>query len=282
MTTSSRGLLAALIVAAPVLVGITHAMLAAFGLTGLAGIEPGWGRAHAVLTDVTTWRSLAWSLWAAAASTVLAFAGAVLIASLFRSSSRTDALARALATLPLAVPHVAAAFVGLLILGQSGVLARISYAFGWIATPADFPALVYDPAGTAFIMTLAAKELPFLALIAFSLLASETDRLEETARSLGAGPLEVFRHVTFPLLWRGLLPATVAVFVFVFGTYEAAAMLGPSRPTPLPVLAMERYAGASLAQRADAFVLSLLALVLALAAVAAHELLRRRRWEVAG
>ena len=48
--------------------------------------------------------------------------------------------------------------------------------------------------------------------------------LEEAARTLGAGPWAAFRRVTWPLLWRGMLPGAAAVFVFVAGSYEAAAL----------------------------------------------------------
>jgi ABC-type spermidine/putrescine transport system permease subunit I len=63
----------------------------------------------------------------------------------------------------------------------------------------------------------------------------------------------------------------VAVFAFVAGSYEAAALLGPSDPLPLQSLVRERYADLDLARRGDAYVLTLVALALAAAAVAVHE-----------
>ena len=76
------------------------------------------------------------------------------------------------------------------------------------------------------------------------------------------------------MLWRGILPAAVAVFAFALGSYEAAALLAPSDPLALPLQTMERYtdvvAGApgrrlrAGAARAGA----------GLAAVAVHERLR--------
>jgi molybdate transport system permease protein len=102
--------------------------------------------------------------------------------------------------------------------------------------------------------------------------------LEEAARTLGANPAAVFRRVTLPLLWRGLLPATVAVFVFVAGAYEAAAVLAPSDPLALPLLTLERYTDANLSRRSDAFVLVLVGMAVSLLAVVAHEW-ARNRWE---
>jgi len=130
--------------------------------------------------------------------------------------------------------------------------------------------------GLGYIVALAWKELPFLALLAFSVLATRGPALEETARSLGAGPWAVFRRVTWPLLWRGLLPGIVSVFAFVAGSYEAAVLLAPSDPLPLPLLTYERYTDPDLGRRADAYVLVLLGLGLAAVAVALHEWARAR------
>jgi putative spermidine/putrescine transport system permease protein len=187
-------------------------------------------------------------------------------------------MARLFAVLPLPIPHLAAAVAGLLLLGQSGLLARLLASFGLVTDPGAMPALVYDRFGLGLILTLAWKELAFLALVAFSVVATRGSRLEEVARTLGAKPFEVFRRVTWPLLWRGLLPAVVAVFVFVASTYEATAVLAPSDPLALPLLTLERYTDADLSRRGDGFVLVLLGMAVSLLAVAAHEW-ARSRWD---
>ena len=105
-------------------------------------------------------------------------------------------------------------------------------------------------------------------MLGFSVLATRGPALEETARSLGAGPLDVFRRVTWPVLWRGLLPGVIAVFAFVAGSYEAAVLLAPSDPLALPLLTFERYTDPDLARRPDAFVLVLVGLATSAAAVA--------------
>jgi len=277
------GLAAALLVAAPVLVGLGYSLLAALDLAGPgASGAASTGRIVRVLGERPVWEGVAWSLRVSAAATLLAGGGAVLLAVLFRGSRPADRLARALALLPLPVPHVVAGLMGVLILGQSGVLARLAYALGWIRAPAEMPALAYDPAGIGVITALACKELPFLALAASSVLATRGEALEEAARSLGASPWQAFRRVTWPVLWRGLLPPAAAVFAFAVGSYEAAVLLAPSDPLALPLLTAERHADASLARRGDAFVLALLAFALAALLVAAHERLRARAEEMDG
>lgn len=268
------------LVALPVLAGVAYAALGAAGLVGAgAGGYIGTDRLVRVLSEPAVWTGLLWSVLTAAAATALAFAGAVLLAVAFRGTGRLDGFGRFLAIAPLPVPHIAAAVMGVLILGQSGLLARLAHAAGLIAVPADVPALIYDPAGIGFTLSMAWKELPFLTLIAVGLLAQRSRTWEEAARTLGASRWQSFRAATWPGLWRGMMPGAVAAFIFVAGTYEAAALLGPSRPLPLAVLQLERYTAADLARRGDAWVIALVLLALAAVAVVVHEWLRGRPLE---
>lgn len=276
---ATPALVAALLVAAPVLAGVGYAAAGALGLTGVGAVGYTTVRLARVLADGATWASLAFTLRTALLSTLLATALGVLVAVAYRGTRATDRVARALAVVPLPVPQVVAASCAVLVLGQSGLLSRLAHAAGLVGAPPDMPALVYDRAGLALTLALAWKEFPFLALVAGSVLGTRGAVAEEAARTLGATPWQAFRRVTWPLLWRGLLPSVVAVFTFVAGSYEAAALLGPSDPLPLQSLVRERYADPDLARRGEAYVLTLLALVLAALAVALHEWAAGRRAE---
>ncbi len=271
------GLLAAALVAGPVLIGLAYAVLGAADLTGVgASGRASFARILSVLSQQSVWRGTAWTLWVALSSTVIATVGAIVLAVSFRSTASLDRVARTLAIVPLPIPHVVAGVMGVLILGQSGLLARMAHTLGLIASPGQMPALVFDPLGIGLILTLVWKEIPFLSLIAFSVLASRGLEMEETARTLGAGRWETLRRITIPILLRGLLPAAVAVFAFAAGTYELALLLAPSDPLALPLQTMERYTDSSLLRRGDAFVLALLAMAIGAAAVALHEFARDR------
>jgi len=276
--TSRRVPWAAVLVALPTLVGVAYAAAAATGLIGVDARGFSLDRIARVLGEPAVWRGLLWTLGTAFAATALATAGAVLLAVTFRGTGPGDRAARALAVLPMAVPHLVAAALFVFLLGQSGFVARVLHATGAVETPAALPALIYDRWGVGFVLALAWKELPFLSLLAFSVLATRGPALEETARSLGAGPRDVFRRVTWPVLWRGLLPGIIAVFAFVAGSYEAAVLLAPSDPLALPLLTYERYTDPDLARRSDAFVLVLVGLAASAVAVAFHEW-ARSRWE---
>lgn len=270
------GLWAAAVVALPVAVGVAYSLVAATGLAGYGEHGFTLTRLGRVLSEAAVWESLLWTVRTAALATLLAGAAAIVAAVSFRRVSALDRLARGLAVLPLPIPHLIAGTTAVLVLGQSGLLSRVGVSAGWLAVPAEMPALVYDRGGIGLILTLGWKEFPFLALVAFSVLATRGNALEETARSLGAGPWQRFRRITWPILWRGLAPAAVAVFAFALGSYEASALLAPSDPMALPVLTLERYTDPDLARRGDTFVLTLLALALAAAVVALHEWLRHR------
>ncbi len=278
MTTSRRGLLAALLLAAPVLVGLGYAVLAAFGVIGFGAT--GWSAARitSVLSERAVWAGLGWSLWVAAASTAIATGAAVIVAVTFRGALHGDRIARALALLPLPIPHLVAGAGAVLLLGQSGYLARLGIAIGLLPGPGAMPPLTYDQAGVGLVFALAWKEFPFLVLVAGSVLSTRGSALEEVGHSLGAGAAAVFHRITWPILWRGMLPAIIAVFIFAAGTFEATALLAPSDPRALPLLTYERYADAEVARHADAFVLVLLGMVVSLVAVAGHEW-ARSRWE---
>ncbi len=56
--------------------------------------------------------------------------------------------------------------------------------------------------------------------------------LEDAARTLGATPWQVARHVTFPLLRPAIIAASSIVFLFTFSSYGVVTVLGgPRHPT---------------------------------------------------
>lgn len=276
------GALAALVLAAPVLVGVGYSVAAGLGVTGVGATGAlDFGRLGALLVEPAVIEGTLWTLWIATASTLVSTLLAAALATAFRDKSRLSRLGRLVAVAPLPLPHVVAGLAGLLVLGQSGLIARIAFHAGLIDGPAGMPALVYDRAGVGLIASLVWKEVPFLTLVAASVLATRGNALEQTARGLGAGAWVAFRKVTWPVLWRGMLPACVAVFTFVAGNFEVAALLAPSDPLALPLLTWERYTDADLLRRPEAYLLALLGFALALAAVAAHERLAAGRNQAA-
>lgn len=260
------GYVAIAVVVAPVVAGCLYSMAAAVGMAGAgaSGFDP--ARLIRVLDDPVTWRSVGWTLYTAGVATVIATVAALAL-SVQLQYSRAG---RFLATLPLSVPYVATGLAAVLLLSQSGLLARLAFAAGLIEQPAAFPELVYDRPGIALILSFAWKELPFLALTAFAVLDTGGGALVDAARSLGATARETFRRVTLPLLWRGVAPAAIAAFAYLVGQYELAVLLAPSDPQSLAVLTYERAQDPDLTMRGDAHALGLIAMLLCGALVFWH------------
>lgn len=266
---------------------LTPAVLAAAPLLGMGwAVWAGGGGADgdfqiatllARLARPAPWLSLAWSLFAAVSATALATVGAIVVAIQFRGTSFGHRAARTLATIPLPIPPIVVAAAAVLVLSQSGLLARGLAAFGWVSVPADFPALLNTPEGTGLILALAWKELGFLSLLACSIVAQLDPELEATARTLGASAKAARRRILVPLVWRGLMPGVVAAFAFVLGSWELPALLGPSHPQPLAVAVLERARDADPLARGDAWAAVLLLFGAAMTAVAWHEWARCRQ-----
>ena len=142
------------------------------------------------------------------------------------------------------------------------------------AGPNEFPALVYDSIAIGVITAVVWKELPFLLLLAVSLLSLRGAALTDAARTLGATRWQALRRITLPILLRGMWPSIIAVFVFVLGSLELPLVLAPSAPLALPLLIQERRQALDMASHGEAYVIALLATVLALLAAVAHEWLR--------
>lgn len=275
---------AALAVATPVLVGIGYGVAAIIAGGGGGGVasEAAGARVARVLSEPLVWRGVLWSLRVSATATLMAAAAAILVAVVFRGRSRGARLGRALSLIPLPLPWIIAALAMLLLLGQGGWLARAAFHLGWIDAPAGMPPLVHDRAGIGATLALAWKAFPFLALTAFSLILREGPALEEAGRTLGATPRQVALRILVPRLARGMVAPILAVFVFVFGSWESLVLLAPSDPLPLPLLIQERFLDIGLSRREDAHVLAILALCIGLGVITIAATLLRERTGAGG
>ena len=82
--------------------------------------------------------------------------------------------------------------------------------------------------------------LPFVLRVIQPALRSIPDNLKFAAQSLGAKPIEVWRYVELPILWRALMTAAVYAFTISLGEFGATSFL--SRPeTPTVPVAIIRY-----------------------------------------
>ncbi len=209
--------------------------------------------------------SLTVAFWSVLASLPLGMAAAWLLA---RREFFGKALVDVLVHLPLVVPPVVVGYLLLLMFGRRGPLgAWLQETFGLT--------IAFTWQGAA----LAAAVMSFPLMVRAMRLSLEAvdRRLEAAARTLGAGRLEVFLTITLPLMSPGILAGAILAFARSLGEFGATITFVSNIPGETRTLPLALY---SLTQTPDgetgALRLTLIAVVLALAALAASELLARR------
>ena len=205
------------------------------------------------------WSALVFSLWVSAAATLLAATGALLLAASLSNVKRAPSGGTLFAlNANLAIPHLVWTIALLLLLSQSGLLARAAAAMGLINAPSQFPVLVRDGYGLGIILHYLGKEIPFLVLIVLAILQTQGSAYHAVAATLGAGPWQRLRSVTLPLVLPGLGAGMLLVFAYIFTAYEVPALLGVTYPRALAVLALDYFLNPDLNRRAEGMAISVL------------------------
>ncbi len=209
--------------------------------------------------------SLRVAFWSVACSLPVAIATAWLLA---RTRFPGKILLDGLVHLPLVVPPVVVGFILLVLFGRRGPIG------GWL----------HDSFGITIIFTwkgaaLAAAVMAFPLMVRAIRLSLEAvdRRLEAAARTLGARRLDVFMTITLPLMTPGILAGVVLAFARSLGEFGATITFVSNIPGETRTIPVAIY---TLTQTPDGDVgalrLSIIAVVLALIALVASELLARR------
>jgi putative spermidine/putrescine transport system permease protein len=211
-------------------------------------------------------------LLATVATAISAAAGFSIGVALRHSGGPLNALLQA----PIAIPHLAFAILLADLIGQSGWVARVLHVAGWVALPADFPALVNDRYGLGIVIAYVLKETPFIALVSLTMLRRIDGDYELAAATLGASAWQRFRYVTFPLAAPSVISASLLVFAFIFGAFEVPYLLGRPYPAMLGVVAQRRFLSTDLTDRPDAIAVAVLMTVVSTLLVLAYLQLSRK------
>ena len=243
--------------------GLAIGLMRSFNYMPVIGLtKPGLDAYIAVFTSAEFYLSFLLTFHIAFTSTVISSVLAIGAALLLRRQFIGRSVINFLFQLNLTVPHLVGAIGILYLFSQSGSFARLAYEWNMIAKPADFPALVFDPYAIGIILQYVWKEIPFIGVIVLANMQAIGEDYESVARSLGASRWQAFRHVLLPLIFPGVLSASVMVFAFTFGAYEIPAILGQNYPAALPVLAYRKYTDVDLAARPEAMALAIVIAVL--------------------
>jgi len=258
--------------------GLLVGLMRSFNYMPVIGLtEPDLSAYLAVFTDKEFYLSFLLTFHIAFTSTVISCILAVGAALLLRRQFIGRAIVNFLFQLNLTVPHLVGAIGILYLFSQSGSFARLAAQWDMIASPSDFPALVFDPFAIGIILQYVWKEVPFIGVIVLANMQSIGEDYESVSRSLGASRWQSFRHVLLPLIFPGMLSASVMVFAFTFGAYEIPALLGANFPAALPVLAYRKYTDVDLAARPEAMAMAIVIALLSAVLIYLYVRFSRRK-----
>ncbi len=171
-------------------------------------------------------------------------------------------------SLPLVLPPVVTGYLLLVAFGRHGFLGRfLEDCLGF--------RVVFTWKGAALASAVMAFPLMVRAIrVAF---AAVDPRLEQTARTLGAGPLDAFFSVSLPLARHGVIAGAVLAFARSLGEFGATIMIAGSIPGETETMPLFIYSQLSSPGGVEQSTrLVVVAVVIAALALATAEFLERR------
>jgi molybdate/tungstate transport system permease protein len=183
---------------------------------------------------------------AAITALVAAVLGVPMAYLLARSTFPGNALVQSVVDLPLAVPHSVVG-IGLLL-----VLSRRA----WVGGPALHLSISFYGTQAGIVAGMLFVSAPFMVDSARLAFEGVDPRLEQVARSLGAGPWRAFARVTVPLAGRGVLAGLVLTYARSISEFGAVAILAYF-PMTAPVKVYDLFLQSGLQRSAAASVLLL-------------------------
>jgi molybdate transport system permease protein len=167
-------------------------------------------------------------------------------------------LVETLVTLPLVLPPVATGMILLRLAGRRGLLGKtFERLFG---SPIVFT-------WRAVVLAMMVMSMPFLVRHARVAFEEVNPRLEQVARSLGAGDTRVFATVTLPLAARGVIGGVILAFARAVGEFGATILVAGNIPGRTTTISLAIYSDIQLGRDAEAARLVGIAMMIGFAAV---------------
>jgi molybdate transport system permease protein len=215
------------------------------------------------------WTAIRLSLRIASLATFASLPLAILMAMLLaRGQFRGKVLVDGLVHLPLVLPPVVTGYVLLILFGRRGPIgAWLEQTFG----------LVLSFRWTGAALACAIMGFPLMVRAIRLAIEAIDPRLEQAAGTLGASPLWVFATVTLPLALPGIIAGAVLCFAKALGEFGATITFvsnipGETQTIPAAIFNYTQIPGGD----AGALRLSIVAVIIALGALVASEMLARR------
>jgi molybdate transport system permease protein len=215
------------------------------------------------------WQIVWFTAWISALSTlvILPF-GLALAWVLARRDWPGKSIVETFVSLPLVMPPVATGLILLKLFGRRGGIG------GFFHDKFNFDVIF---TWRAVLLALSVMSLPLLVRAARVAFEEVNPRLEQIARTLGAGDWRVFFTITVPLAGRGIIGGMLLAFARALGEFGATIMVAGSIPGKTQTISLAIFQDVQLGDDTHAFRLLGVSVVLAFAAVWCSELFLRRR-----
>jgi molybdate transport system permease protein len=215
------------------------------------------------------WHLVWFTIWVSFLSTLLIFPFGLAVSWLLaRRRWPGKSLVETLISLPLVMPPVATGLILLKLFGRRGPMG------GFLYSHFDFD-IVFT--WRAVLVALCVMSFPLFVLFARVAFEEVNPRLEQIARTLGAGNLRVFCTITLPLASRGIVGGMLLAFARALGEFGATIMVAGNIPGHTSTLSLAIYQSVQLGHDSTAFRLLGISVLLAFAAVWSSQWLIRSR-----
>jgi molybdate transport system permease protein len=216
-----------------------------------------------------SWQIVFFTIEVSALSTLLILPFGIAIAWLLaRREWPGKAIVETAVMLPLFIPPVATGLVLLMLFGRHGwvgsVLERstgLDVVFTW----------------RAVVLACAVMSFPLLVRTAQSAFQEVNPRFEDIARTLGASEWRVFRTISLPLAFRGVVAGAVLAFARAMGEFGATAVVAGMIPRKTMTISLAIYQNVQLGRDAAALPLLLVSVAIVFATVFCGQIISRRK-----
>jgi molybdate transport system permease protein len=215
------------------------------------------------------WQVIWFTAWVSLLSTLMILPfGLGMAWFLARREWRGKALVETVISLPLVLPPVATGLILLKLLGRRGAIGSlfhdhlgIDIAFTW----------------RGVLIALAVMSFPLMVRSVRTAFEGVNPRLEDIARTLGAGNLRVFFTITMPLAARGIIGGMLLAYARALGEFGATIMVAGNIPGKTSTLSLAIFQNVEMGRDTLAFKLLGVSVLMAFAAVWGSEWLGRRK-----
>ena len=141
---------------------------------------------------------------------------------------------------PMLTGIVVRTYAWMTLLSNQGIINTALQGLGFTEKPVG---LMYNELG--IVIALVHIYVPFMVLTLTGVIGRIDPRLEEAARSLGAGKLRGFLEVTLPLSLPGIVAGCLLVFALSISAYVTPILMGGFEIITLPILIYQQISGSS-------------------------------------